>query len=303
MHLSWFHSFDRIGSLAYRTELMLLAHDARITERPDYWIVQTPGLPGYYWGNFLLFPAPPRPGDVARWQQAFAAELGHDPGIGHCHLAWEHGAGDPAVPDLVDGLQLIDDLVLIIDDVPSADRRNPALVVRPMSSDPDWADVAALQAINDPLQREHEGYAAVRRHERARHRALAASGRGAWLGAFLGQQLVGQLGIYACGELARFQAVETHPDHRGRGVCNTLVHEAARIALGALGARRLVIVADEAAPAARVYRGLGFVSFERQRRAFRAPQQAAGVRATEPGAPDGRALPRRSGAATGAPHG
>jgi hypothetical protein len=174
MHQSWFHCFDRTGSLAYRTELMLVAHDALITERPDYLIIQTPDLPGYYWGNFLLFPTPPRPGDVARWEQVFAAEIGRDPAIKHCHLAWEHLAGDDrVVPDLVDSLQLIDDLVLVIDDLPSADRRNPALVVRPMSSDRDWAEVAALQTINDPLQREHEGYAAVRRHERARHRGGA----------------------------------------------------------------------------------------------------------------------------------
>lgn len=305
MHLSSFHAFDRIGSLAYRTELMLLAHDAVITERPDCLIIQTPSLPGYYWGNFLLFPAPPRPGDITRWEQVFAAELGRDPAIAHCHLAWQHGDHDlRGISELVDmGFQLIDNLVLTIDDLPSSDRRNPSLVVRPMSSDRDWADVAALQIMNDPLQRELEGYAVVRQHERARHRALAESGRGTWLGAFRGQELVGQLGIYACGELARFQAVETHLDHRCLGVCSTLVYEAARIALSELSARRLVIVADEEAPAARLYRNLGFVPVERQRRAFRAPQEAARVAPTRLEAPGEQALPRRSGAATAAQHG
>ena len=67
------------------------------------------------------------------------------------------------------------------------------------------------------------------------------------------------LGIFRTGEgLARFQSVKTHPDHRGRGICGTLVHRASQDAFASLGAETLVMVADPIDTAIRVYRSVGF---------------------------------------------
>ena len=65
------------------------------------------------------------------------------------------------------------------------------------------------------------------------------AGHGAWFGAFLDGELVAQMGLVSAGPaLARFQAVETHPDRRGRGLAGTLVHHVSGYGFRQLGARR-----------------------------------------------------------------
>ena len=63
--------------------------------------------------------------------------------------------------------------------------------------------------------------------------------------------------------MARYQAVETHPQWRRHGLAATLVYEASLWA-DRHGARSLVVVAARGGPAAGVYRSLGFSERERQ---------------------------------------
>jgi len=64
--------------------------------------------------------------------------------------------------------------------------------------------------------------------------------------------------------IARFQDVDTHPDHRNKGLAGTLVYRASQYALDEMAAQTLVIVADPAGPAIRIYRSLGFGDAETQ---------------------------------------
>ena len=76
-------------------------------------------------------------------------------------------------------------------------------------------------------------------------RRLADDRHGAWFGAFLGGRMCAGLGLYTDGDgLARYQAVDTHPDHRRRGLAGTLVHHAGAEGLTWPGVRTLVILAD-----------------------------------------------------------
>lgn len=93
---------------------------------------------------------------------------------------------------------------------------------------------------------------------------MAQAKRGTWLGAFLGEQLVGALGIFAEGELGRFQEVSTHPAYRRQGICGTLVYHASHYGFTQLGAQRLVIVTEEGYHAARVYQSAGYQQSEWQ---------------------------------------
>ena len=65
-----------VRSLGYRTDLFFPAFDGRIVDRGEYLVIQTPANPTYHWGNFLLFEAPPREGDLERWTQLFRQEIG-----------------------------------------------------------------------------------------------------------------------------------------------------------------------------------------------------------------------------------
>jgi ribosomal protein S18 acetylase RimI-like enzyme len=58
--------------------------------------------------------------------------------------------------------------------------------------------------------------------------------------------------------------VQTHPEARRRGLAQALLHHAGTHALGELGARTLVLVADPDHHALDLYLGAGFVRTERQ---------------------------------------
>ena len=103
------------------------------------------------------------------------------------------------------------------------------------------------------------------RQKNTQERRLVDAGRGTRFGAFVDGRLVSTAGIFVTEEgLARFQSVETHPEHRRRGLASAVVHGAGRHALDHLGVRTLVIVADTDGEAIGVYRRLGFEDLERQ---------------------------------------
>ena len=62
--------------------------------------------------------------------------------------------------------------------------------------------------------------------------------------------------------LARYQRVGTLAEYRRLGLASRLLAEAGSFAVDSMGADLLVIVADLDAPAARLYRSLGFIPTE-----------------------------------------
>jgi GNAT superfamily N-acetyltransferase len=150
-------------------------------------------------------------------------------------------------------------------DVGPPPRRHTEAGIRPLESDDDWQ-----QSYQLGIRCYGDSGPYLNRRAAAR-RQITREGRGAWFGAFAGGRLVAQLGVCDAGRgLARFQDVETDPAARRRGLAGTLVWRAGRYAADAFGARTLVIVADPAEGAIRVYRACGFAdtqsqfSFERQ---------------------------------------
>ena len=131
----------------------------------------------------------------------------------------------------------------------------------PLASDEDWEAATRLQVTVASERLPNAGV--FLRHQMARYRRFTREGRGQWFGAFDGGALVADLGVFVEEGVARYQAVETAPSHRGGGICGTLVHEAGRRARAELGAERLVMVADPEGRAARVYESVGFQETER----------------------------------------
>src|SRR6188472_78100 len=66
-----------IASLAFRTDLAMLEHSGSVVEdHGSHLVVRTPDNPTYWWGNFLLLPAPPVDlEDARRWLDAFEREF------------------------------------------------------------------------------------------------------------------------------------------------------------------------------------------------------------------------------------
>jgi GNAT superfamily N-acetyltransferase len=258
-----------IRSLGFRTDLMIRALEgSEITDRGDYLVIRTPANPTFWWGNFLLAPAPPALGEPGDWLERFAAEF---PAAEHVTVGIDTDDARTVDADAFAALGLEAELsVMLTSTVPhEPPHPNTGAVFRPLADDDDWRQAAQLRAVitaGSPGQDPD-----FLRARQAAERALTEAGHGWWFGAFTAGRLVAQLGVISDGSgVARYQNVETHPDARRRGLAGTLVWRAGQHALAG-GAQRLVIAADPAEGAVRVYRSVGFAQRETQLGFFRQP--------------------------------
>ena len=256
----------QVRSLAYQTDLFFPAFDGEIFDRDNYLVIRTPANPSFYWGNFLLFAHPPQPGDNVRWPDLFAREIVAPPQVRHQTFGWDTTTDEKGAVEsfLADGFRLNHMAVLTTQQVHPP--QNPAtdVTVRPLVTEQDWERALVNQVICREPGHDEAGHRVFKQQQMARYREMAAGGLGAWFGAFIGRQLVADLGIFHNQIVGRFQLVETHPDYRRRGIGGTMVFEAARYALAHFGIDTLVIVAEMDSAPARLYGSVGFQPTEHQ---------------------------------------
>jgi hypothetical protein len=102
----------------------------------------------------------------------------------------------------------------------------------------DWTKAEALQAkigLEDGRVPKFYGPYLARRN--AGWRDQITKGIGQWFGAFDGDRIVAQLGMFHDGSLARYQSVEIRASHRRREICSALLRQAA---LGRWAVRRML---------------------------------------------------------------
>jgi GNAT superfamily N-acetyltransferase len=244
-------------SLGFRTDVALrVAEGAEVTDHGDCLVIRTPDNPGFWWGNFLLARAWPGEGDG--WLARYAAEF---PQAKHVALGVDVTAPAGRAPAEFAALEPEYSTVLTCTGIHAPRHVSTEAEVRPLESDQDWRQSVEL---NLRCYGEEEPADYQQRRVAARRR-LTRAGRAAWFGAFDGGRLLAQLGMCDAGSgLARYQDVETDPAARRRGLAGTLVWHAGRFARERFGAHTLVIVADPAAGAIRVYRSCGFADAQTQ---------------------------------------
>jgi ribosomal protein S18 acetylase RimI-like enzyme len=260
-----------VVSLGFQTDLIVRRLAGSIIDPRDrYVVVRTPANPGFRWGNFLLFPAPPRHGDAAGWRSAFAAEF---PGAGHLALGIDGTRGDCGDAAELAGLGVIAHVSTVLT---ATHLREPAELVipavcRPLTGDDDWAQAVELRLARYGRSGDPAHHRFVNRHLREA-RELCGRGHGAWFGAFVEDRMRSGCGVITDGSgVLRFQSVETHPSYRRHGLARQVVYTAGRYGLTDLGAKALVIVADPDDVAIRIYRSLGFADAESQVQLEREP--------------------------------
>ena len=62
-------------------------------------------------------------------------------------------------------------------------------------------------------------------------RRFVESGNAQRYGAFLNGEMIAELGVFWEGNVARFNNVATHSDHRRKGACSSLVYHVSKIML------------------------------------------------------------------------
>lgn len=255
-----------IHSLGYRTDLFFPKFEGIILDRGDYLVIRTPSNPNFYWGNYLLFAAPPVQGDLERWQALFEKEISSQQVTHHMTFGWDSSAGEPGEvqPFLDAGFAMDQGIVLTARQVHVPPKYNHDVVVRPLAEDWEWEQALQNQMdCKDPVHTA-ESYLPFKKASMERYREMQRAGLGEWFGAFLGDRIVADLGLFCSGGVGRFQAVETAPDFRRLGICGALVYQAACYGFERMGAGTLVMIADENYHAARIYESVGFIPTERQ---------------------------------------
>lgn len=251
-----------VTSLGFRTDLALLtASGSTVEDRGTHLVVRTPANPTYYWGNFILLAEPPFPGGEREVVGAFHTEF---PEARHVSIGID-------APDLSQESRAAFEAAGLVVDVASVLTASSLLPprevdgeVRALESEADWESRARLSfAIEE--RDDEETHLRFARGRNVQEQSLVADGRGARFGVLVDGEVVSTAAVFTTEPgVARFQSVETHPDHRRKGLAAAAVHAAGRHALERLGARTLVIVADDDGEAIGIYRRLGFADTERQ---------------------------------------
>jgi ribosomal protein S18 acetylase RimI-like enzyme len=252
-----------VQSLAFRTDVMLLECGGSVViDRGPYVVVRTSANPGFRWGNYLLFPRPPRPGDEARWSALFEAEF---PKASHQAFGVDGTAGETGDPVAHRALGVTAEVNTVLTAQRLvAPRTVPDAEIRALAGSDDWAQALELHVACYGVPSDAETRLFTERQV-AGYRYLCEAGYGRWIGAFVDGRLRAAAGLFTLGfGLARFQNVQAHPDFRRRGLASAVLLHAGRQALDGARVHTLVIVADPDEDAIRLYRSLGFTDTEHQ---------------------------------------
>lgn len=246
-----------LRSLCLASDVLVLRGQSQLEEFEDRFILRSPNEPDYWFGNCVIFKGAHIDPDtqIAQFRSDF-------PDARHVTLQWdvpnmERTAAFDAFVDRGYEVDLSD--VLVLNGPLNRSAVPDGIVIRPLTSDVDWQQATELQGITGMKDRDHgPDYLPYIKTRMQVCRKQTETGFATWLGAFAGDQLVGDLGIYADARTARFQAVETRASHRRRGICAALVTAGVDWALAQYPNTKVVIVADPAGDAGRIYRRCGF---------------------------------------------
>ena len=97
---------------------------------------------------------------------------------------------------------------------------------------------------------------------------MVAHGDAVFVGAFVGEELVADLGIVLGEDAARYQSVATVAAHRRQGLASHLLQVAGEWAQGR-GTTRWVIIVEPGSDAARLYRACGMEPVDESWQVFR----------------------------------
>lgn len=257
-------------ALEFATDLMVQAGQCVVRRYPDRTIQTTPAEPNFWFGNRVIFADPPT--DAATLIAQFQGDI---PAADHICIGWD-------VPNLsrdevvavfdASGLRIEQsDTLALRGDLHRATA--PAgIIIRPFSSADEWVQSESIAKVDlikgGAPERGMDDY--LRQKTQARQTQIQ-KGLGQWFGAFDGDRLAADMGIFNDQDLIRYQSVQTHEDYRRRGICSALL--CASLDWAKVRAPRAlpVIVAHAGSDAGRLYRRAGFDLAETTISAYRRP--------------------------------
>lgn len=227
--------------------------------------VRMEDLPNYYYGNFLLCRSAPQAQEIPHWIHTFDAAFSDVKGVAHRTFVWcEDAAPSEACRKELEAhkFEVAWDAVLTCD-TPSAARGKPKeLDLRRIESDADWEAVIAAQIEIGQEDWDVPDYAEFKRRNLLQLRDMCQNGLGHWVGGFVDDTLVSNMGIFAQNGIARYQSVGTQRAHRGRGYASSVLEFAAQEIRRTHSVDQFVIIAEAESNAQKLYQNCGFQFLE-----------------------------------------
>ncbi len=247
-----------INSLSYSTLLHVLSFTSIIEEKEDYIVIKTKDNPAHKWGNFLMYPNPPQKKDYKSWTETFEIEFSDLP-VKHVAFAWDSSEGMAGEINAFEehGYYFEYDDIMVASEVVKPGKYNDHIEIKAVVSEAEWEQVVQLNIVVEGDK--SDAYAAFVTRLMTQYREICLANQCIWMGAYLKDKLVADLGLFHAGELRGLAAmVKTHPEFRKQGICRTLLFEASLLGLKQMNFEKIVLVADRAFGAGRVYADVGY---------------------------------------------
>ncbi len=262
-----------LQSLGLASDVMVLGNKSSLEEHGDHFVLRSPEEPDFWFGNmvFIKDDVIDPPTQIALFQSEF-------PDAKRVTIGWDIAnmkGGDRLANYKALGFNIDESDVLVLNGPLVSTDAPDGFTVRPLESDDDWQKATELQGITGvEVGHDADGYLDFVKTRLESRRRLTESGLGIWFGAFHGEELAGDLGIYANNHTARFQSVETRASYRRRGVCASLVTAGVEWAQSRYPDTKTIIIADQDSAAGRIYRRCGFTLQEQLVAAYKGPGRA-----------------------------
>lgn len=269
------YTTKNILSIGLKSELLLFEHISEILPRDNYLVVKTLRNPKYISANFVLFKNPPSEMDIEKWTSIFQKEFSSHPHIKHVKLVWDclESGNNITIPPLRNGFELEHYRTLIADGKLINTKINEDIKVRLINNDEEWDFVVQNQMLFKPTGLSENYYHEFSNQLMSDYKSLILTGKASWFGAFLGEKLIGSLGVlWSSDHTFVFQRVVVNPDFRRLGVCKTMLHHVSTWVIDSHRNCSFVILTENNSVAEHLYLSLGFKAKEELFAIYRYPQ-------------------------------
>lgn len=264
----------KINSQGLQSEHIFHDFAGELTDHGGYISVTTPANLSYYFGNFLTFPNPPKVGDFAIWMALFRRRFADTPEVRHSCFMWEptRVADKAALKEFTDAGFTVDTTsVLSATSVRAVKPKPDGVEFRQIITDAEWLGVIDAQTEQGFPSIPPAAYRRYKEDSFAGLRRMSEQGLGAWWGAFKGDEMVADMGLYFGKNVGRFQSVETSPAHQRQGICSALVYHVSEWGFAQHPGISLILHAEAGEVAREIYRSVGYEEIEVLESVFKPP--------------------------------
>lgn len=199
-----------IKSPGLQTDLIYPSHSGLIIDRGEYLVIKSPKRPNFFWGNYLVMPEAPRVGELDKWRSHYNREF-DSASQGFMTFAIDADIDDAAgiTAFTAAGFSSKSNVVLTAKEVLPPSKVNSDVVVRELICDEDWAQVVDVHK-SDDWYLNPDSQIPFLNQKVKELRELSSAKLGCRFGAFLGDKLVADLGIYRWNTLGRVSLADIY---------------------------------------------------------------------------------------------